>query len=274
MLVFSNSKINLGLWILNKRADGYHNISTIFYPIQWSDVIEIIPDYSVQNYIDIKIYGLSLDIPVDKNIIYKAYQLLIKKFQLLPGLTVYLYKNVPFGAGLGAGSANATYFIKLCNTILNLNLSNEEIKALVANLGSDCVFFVDNKPALASEKGDVLKPLSLNLDKYYILVIYPSIPISTAEAYQYVVPFEREESLEAIINLPLSEWKFYLFNDFEKPIFSRYPILEKIKLSLYENKAIYASMSGSGSAIYGIFERRPDITRYTTYRYFLNPVSS
>jgi 4-diphosphocytidyl-2-C-methyl-D-erythritol kinase len=270
MIVFSNSKINLGLWVLNKRTDGYHNLSTIFYPINWKDILEIIIDDSSSNHIIIKNYGLSLDIPIHQNIIYKAYQLLLEKFQKLPAVKVYLFKNVPFGAGLGAGSANATFFIKALNDLFKLNLSKEVLNNLVVKLGSDCAFFLENKPVLAKEKGDKFQPISINLNDYYILIIFPNINVSTAEAYKNIIPKMRSEKLEDIIQMPISEWKNYLENDFEKVVFKSYPIIAEIKKELYKQGAIYASMSGSGSAVYGIFSKKPELNNFKEFKYFLN----
>lgn len=269
MLVFSNSKINLGLWILNKRKDDYHTISTVFYPIDWCDVIEIIPDFSKHNSIHIRVFGIELNIPANNNIIYKAYQLLLNKFTQLPYLNVYLYKNVPFGAGLGAGSANATCFIKACNQLLQLNLSAAEIKKLVASLGADCAFFVENIPALASGKGDILNPIPLNLNEFYLLIIFPNLHISTQEAYRQVKPQLRTMNLKEILQLPITEWRYHLENDFEKSIFKEYPILNELKQSFYKQNALYASISGSGSAIYGIFKEKPHTTDYQAFKYHL-----
>jgi len=270
MIVFSNSKINLGLWVLNKRNDGYHNIATIFYPINWKDVLEIKVDNTSFNQIVIKNYGLFLDIPIYQNIIYKAYHLLLEKFQKLPSVNVYLFKNVPFGSGLGAGSANATFFIKALNDLLKLNISREELYNLVVKLGADCAFFLENKPVLAKEKGDIFQPVMVSLSSYYILIIFPNINISTAEAYKNVVPKMRSEKLEEIIQMPINEWKNYLENDFENYVFNRYPLIEEIKYNLYKKGALYASMSGSGSAVYGIFSEKPELNDLKGFKYFLN----
>lgn len=269
MIIFSNAKINLGLWVLNKRSDGYHNISTIFYPIYWQDVIEIIPDYSQNNDIAIYVSGIHLNIDKKENIIYKAYQIINQLYPDLPYLNIYLHKNVPYGAGLGAGSANAVYFIKACNQLLNLNMPAQILQNIASQLGADCVFFIDNKPALASEKGDVLTPVSINLSSYYLLVVYPNISISTKEAYSNIIPKHRNEKLADIIHLPITEWKNYLTNDFENNIFRKYPVIEKIKRMMYEQNALYSSMSGSGSAVFGIFENKPDLSAFQQYRYYL-----
>ncbi|MEW6774334.1 MAG: 4-(cytidine 5'-diphospho)-2-C-methyl-D-erythritol kinase [Bacteroidota bacterium] len=259
MVIFSNSKINLGLWVLNKREDGYHNISTIFYPIGWSDIIEIIPDYSKESDVDIEILGLKLDVEKKQNIIYKAYCLLQNKFSNLPFLKIYLYKNVPFGAGLGGGSANAAYFIKACNDVLKLNLSKDEMKEMAAQLGADCAFFIENKPMLATEKGDKLEEIQIDLSGYYLYVVFPNILISTKEAYQNIQAKMRENNLAEIIKMPITQWKNNLDNDFERYVFLKYPEIEKIKQILYDKGAVYASLSGSGSAVYGIFYNKIEI---------------
>ncbi|GIV27062.1 MAG: 4-diphosphocytidyl-2-C-methyl-D-erythritol kinase [Bacteroidia bacterium] len=269
MITFSNSKINLGLYVLNKRSDGYHDISTVFYPIGWKDIIEIIPDESINNNIEIYNFGLSLNIPLQENIIFKAYQLLLNRFNNLPGLKVYLYKQVPYGAGLGGGSANAAFFLQTCNNLLKLNLTKEELKEIASKLGADCAFFMENKPCIASGKGDVLTPIELDLSSYYIYVVFPGIPISTKEAYQNVVPQNREVDLQRILQLPIEEWKYYLVNDFENSIFNKYPVLSQLKQRMYDYGALYGSMSGSGSAIYGIFKEKPLIEKNLELKYFI-----
>lgn len=257
MIIFSNAKINIGLWVLNKREDGYHNICSIFYPIQWQDILEIHVSEYIKNDIEIETYGIDLNITKQENIIFKAYQLLLKKFTTLPGLKVLLYKNVPHGAGLGAGSANAAFFIQECNRLLKLNLPLDEIRKLSEQLGADCVFFTYNQPCIASEKGNVLKPLTLNLSNYYILIIYPNIAISTKDAYSHILPKTRNENLIDLIQHPIEEWKKIIENDFESFVFNKYPIIKELKEHLYSHQAIYASMSGSGSAIFGIFKEHP-----------------
>lgn len=272
MLYFSNSKINLGLWILRKREDGYHDIATIFYPIDWSDILEVILVNDNQRDIRIFNYGLPLHITLKDNIIYKAHQLMLQKGYInyiQDSIEVYLYKNVPFGAGLGAGSANAAYYIKMINTLYELNLSVEDMKNLASLLGADCAFFIENRPALASGKGDILKPISINLSSYYLLVVYPDIFISTSEAYQNVRPVMRKDKLEEIIQLPIKNWKEYLCNDFEQYIFMKYPLIKQIKEQMYQDGAIYSSMSGSGSAVFGLFEKEPPLAHYSFSKIYL-----
>ncbi len=269
MIIFSNSKINLGLWILSKRDDRFHNISTIFYPILWHDVIEIIPNYSMPSDINIYVSGINLNIDKKENLIYKAYQIITQKYPHLPYMDVYLHKNIPHGAGLGAGSANAAYFIKACNELLNLNLSEDAMKKMAGLLGADCSFFIENKPVIASGKGDILSPINVNLSSYYLLVVYPNISISTKYAYSKITPKLRAEKLEDIIQLPITDWKKYLTNDFENFVFQEFSLIEKIKNTMYENNALYSSLSGSGSAVYGIFDTKPPLNLYTNYKYYL-----
>ncbi len=259
MVIFSNSKINLGLWVLSKRADGFHNIETIFYPINWRDVIEIIPDTNTKTQ-GIALYcsGITLSITETDNIIYKAYHLLCLQFDL-PYLKVFLHKNVPFGAGLGAGSANAAYFIKACNALFSLGLSNNEMVALCNKLGSDCAFFLDNKPCKGTERGGILTSINVDLSMYYILVVYPNVIIPTKDAYNNTAPMPRDFGIESIVSLPIVKWKDELSNDFEKSIFQNYPNIKQVKDKMYQKEAVYASLSGSGSAVYGIFTEKPPI---------------
>lgn len=269
MILFSNSKINLGLWVLNKRADGYHNIATIFYPIYWQDVLEIIPDDSSNGNITIYTSGIPLNIPTTENILYKTYQILKQQYPNLPSVKVYLHKNVPHGAGLGAGSANAAYFIKACQQIFNLNLTTQTMQDMASTLGADCAFFILNQPSLALEKGNILLPINVHLPPYYILVVYPNFPISTKEAYSKITPKHRHEKLEEIVQLPISEWKYYLHNDFENAIFPHYPVIKQIKEMMYNQGALYSSMSGSGSAVFGIFKEKPNLNVFTQYHFYL-----
>ncbi|MCX7952953.1 MAG: 4-(cytidine 5'-diphospho)-2-C-methyl-D-erythritol kinase [Deltaproteobacteria bacterium] len=265
LIIHSNSKINLGLWVTNKRSDGYHDLETVMYPLTFLDTIELHPDYSDQNRISIQTKGHILDIPPQENLIFKAYQLLVKRFTKLPSLKVTLWKKIPAGSGLGGGSANATFFIVGCNELFKLGMNNFETKSVCKAIGSDCSYFLFNKPALALGRGDLLKPVPLDLSKYCLLVVCPNIRISTNEAFKLIRPKTRKERLEEIICLPVSTWRDQLQNDFENVIFQRYPSLERIKNSLYENGATYASMSGTGSSVYGIFETIPDISVFKNY---------
>jgi len=260
MLVFPNCKINLGLQILSKRADGYHNLETVFYPVQWTDALEIVPAEKM------KFESLGIHIPGDpaNNIVLKAHHLLAKDFDLKP-LHIILQKHLPVGAGLGGGSANAAFMLKACNTFFELNLSNEQLENYAAKLGADCAFFIQNKPTLATGVGDVFENIKLDLSAYQIMVIYPKKAINTAWAYaQLKLNSEERASLKSIINQPLETWKENLVNDFEPEVVKVMPEIKAIKNTLYENDASYASMSGSGSSIYGIFKKETDLETIKT----------
>ncbi len=249
MIIFPNAKINLGLNIVGKRDDGFHNIQSVFYPIALEDVVEFIPSNALQ----LSISGLAVAGNVDDNLIFKAYHLLKKDFQI-PNLHIHLHKYIPMGAGLGGGSADAAFFLKAVNNYFNLQISRTKLLAYAAQLGSDCAFFILNKPCLASGRGEILQPINLNLHNKKIVVVHPNIHVNTAWAYSKIKPLQPNKDLQEIISLPLNEWKHFLKNDFEQPVLSQFPAIEKIKTELYNLGATYASMSGSGSAVFGIFE--------------------
>ena len=253
MLCFPNAKINLGLNIIKKRSDGFHNIETVFYPIPLCDALEIAENDSSEQY-EFTSSGISIDVnPVD-NIVIKALNLTASNLKI-PSTTIHLHKNIPFGAGLGGGSADAAYMIKMLNDFYQLNLNTQQMEKLAIQIGSDCPFFIENKPVFAEGKGEIFSPCSIDLSGYYIVLIKPDIHISTPEAYSGVTPKKPQKSLKELVNLPLTEWKNNIFNDFEESIFPNYPELKKLKEELYESGAVYASMSGSGSSMFGIFEQ-------------------
>lgn len=264
MICFPNAKINLGLNITEKRSDGFHTIETVFYPITWCDALEAIENKSYragQEKLSLTISGATVYGDTRDNIINKAYNLLEVKFKL-PPIKAHLHKVIPMGAGLGGGSADGAFFIKLLDEKFNLNLSIEEQVSFAKQLGSDCSFFIENKAVFASGKGDVFTPVPINLSAYCIVVVYPAIHSNTALAYKGVVPAKPQKSIKEIILQPISTWKNTLINDFEINLFAQYPELRSIKDALYNKGAIYASMSGSGSALYGIFEKGMDITDF------------
>ncbi|WP_372641284.1 4-(cytidine 5'-diphospho)-2-C-methyl-D-erythritol kinase [Ancylomarina sp.] len=257
MLTYSNAKINIGLNIVEKRRDGFHNIETIFFPIGMRDAIEIVDSKSDSPY-TFSTSGIPINIDAKDNIVVKAYELIKAKYNF-PAQNIHLHKNIPFGAGLGGGSANAAYMIKLLNQKFNLEMSDEEMEDEVRILGSDCAFFIKNKPAFANEKGDRLTAIDLDLSDYHILLIKPDIHISTPEAYANIKPQKPEISLKELIKQPIETWKSTIINDFEESIFPKHPLLTEIKSQLYQQGAIYASMSGSGSSMFGIFNNEPSI---------------
>jgi len=262
MLCFPNAKINLGLSVLRKRSDGFHDIETIFYPVKLCDVLEIIASKPGAPLPGFKMTGLEIKHPSygnqshNKNSVMMVYRMLQSEFNL-PPVYIHLHKAIPAGAGLGGGSSDAAFTLKLLNSIFDLKLSLNQQSEYLGKIGSDCVFFLHNDPALGTDKGDVLHPIDLNLTGYCILIVKPEIHINTSEAYSWITPCETGASLADIVKLPVHKWKNYLANDFEIPVFKRHPILKQIKTEMYNAGAIYAAMSGSGSAIYGIFDHRP-----------------
>lgn len=273
MLVFSGCKINLGLLVTDKRSDGFHNLETVFYPLKWQDAIEVLEATDSQS-IKIEISGLSILGDSKDNIISKAYDLL-KKDHALPGIKVHLLKNVPMGAGLGGGSSNAVNFIHLMDKKFALQISNSKKTDYAKQLGSDCAFFVENEPVLAKEKGDVFETIKLDLGNYFIHVVYPNVHSDTKLAYQGIVPKKPEQNLKTIIETkPVEQWKDLLVNDFETSVFARLPQLKEIKQEMYKAGSLYASMSGSGSAVYGIFKNKPTLNFGNYITYLQEPVYS
>jgi 4-diphosphocytidyl-2-C-methyl-D-erythritol kinase len=249
MVIFSNCKLNLGLHIVSKRDDGFHNLETIFYPIPLYDVIEII----VANTFTFTSTGLPINSSTENNLCVKAYYLLKMDFPNLPEVHIHLQKNIPMGAGIGGGSANAAYTLQLINTKFNLNINKEQLKKYAVQLGSDCAFFIENQTCYGTGRGEVLEPIEIDLSNYKIVLLFPGIHINTKTAFSEIIPTPTKIAITNIIEKPIADWKNLLHNDFEKSAFTNYPILEKYKSGLYELGASYASMSGSGSSLYGFF---------------------
>lgn len=260
MICFPNAKINIGLRILEKRPDGYHNIESIFYPVGWCDSLEVAKQEGEGK---IKLHLAGIPLPgkrITDNLCVKLYKSLEKKYKL-PSLDVWLLKAIPIGAGLGGGSSDAANFMKILNELCGLKITVDEMKQHVAALGSDCVFFIENKPVIATQRGEVTEAIDLDLSSYYIAIVYPEILISTPFAYSLVTPNNKGESLRQISVKNIKEWKTKVVNDFEAPIMEKYPAIADIKQELYKQGAVYASMSGSGSAVYGIFDKQVDIKK-------------
>lgn len=262
MIVFPCAKINLGLNIVSKREDGYHNLETVFYPIPLYDALEI--KYMDEKFpsdtaCDLKVTGNAVDCDEQKNLVVKAYHILAADYQL-PRIHTHLYKHIPSQAGLGGGSSDAAFMIRLLDERFRLNIGNPEMERYAARLGADCAFFIEAEPAYAEGIGDVLMPADGpdgNLHGYYLCVVKPDVAVSTKEAYSAITPKKPAKSCRDIVRQPIETWKEELVNDFEEPIFKMHPELEAIKQKLYDQGAIYASMSGSGSALYGIFKKEP-----------------
>ena len=258
MITFPNAKINLGLNIVEKRPDGYHNLETLFYPIALQDILEITPRKgdSAEKY-TLTMYDAPFDGNIDDNLVIKAYNALAADYTL-PSLDFFLYKKVPTGAGLGGGSADAAFALKMINDLAGLSLGDDELEKYAARIGADCAFFVRNKPAFATGIGNILTPTEVSLAGYTLVLVKPEIHISTKDAYAQVTPMHPEVPITEIVTRPVGEWRSLLVNDFEKSVFAKYPEVAAIKEKLYEIGAEYASMSGSGSAFFGIFKEKQD----------------
>ena len=262
MIVFPCAKINLGLNIVGKREDGYHNLETVFYPIPLCDALEI--KYMDEKFpsdvaCDLKVTGNAVDCDEQKNLVVKAYELLSADYKL-PRIHAHLYKHIPSQAGLGGGSADAAFMIRLLDERFRLNIGNPEMERYAAKLGADCAFFIEAEPAYAEGIGDELMPADGphgNLNGYYIAIVKPNVAVSTKEAYSAITPKKPAKCCRDIVRQPIETWKDELVNDFEAPIFAMHPELGDIKQKLYEQGAVYAAMSGSGSALFGIFKKKP-----------------
>lgn len=262
MITFPCAKINLGLNIVSKRPDGYHNLETVFYPIPLTDALEIKymdEKFPSESPCDLKITGNDVDCNEEDNLVIKAYQLLAADFQL-PRVHAHLVKRIPTQAGLGGGSSDAAYMIRLLDERFRLNIGIPEMERYAAKLGADCAFFITADPSYAEGIGDVLMPVDVpgaGLGGYYLAVVKPSVAVSTRDAYAAIVPKTPAKCCRDIVRQPIETWKDELINDFEAPIFAMHPELAAIKQSLYDAGAVYAAMSGSGSALFGIFREQP-----------------
>lgn len=248
MICFPNAKINLGLNVVAKRPDGYHNIETVFYPIPLTDALEVVRSDKMSFHQS----GIAVDAPMEKNLVIKALNL-FKAQHDTPALEIHLMKAIPFGAGLGGGSSDAAFMLKLLNDFCGLDIPCGELEEMAASLGADCPFFIRNTPVFASGTGNIFEPVPLSLKGYHLCLVKPDVAVSTAEAYSLVTPSAPAVSLKEIIRRPVSSWKNCMVNDFEESVFSRHPVIREIKERLYRYGAVYASMSGSGSSVFGLF---------------------
>jgi 4-diphosphocytidyl-2-C-methyl-D-erythritol kinase len=273
MVTFPNCKINIGLNITGKRPDGYHNLETIFYPIQIKDAVEIIASDD-ENEISFTSTGNIVDVKEYDNICVKAYHLLKKDFPKLPSIKMHLHKNIPMGAGLGGGSADASAVLLLLNKKFSLNVSQDKLIDYALQLGSDCPFFIINKPCFATGRGEILEEINLDLSAYKFLIVNPNIHVNTGEAFASLNQnnFSPIGALQPQITSDITTWKNSIKNDFEKPVFEKHPEIERIKTLLYENGAIYSAMSGSGSTVFGIFEKDKVINLKFPSHYFCQMV--
>ena len=256
MIFFPNAKINIGLRITGKRPDGYHDIETIFYPVGLSDALEFVVSDQQINKDSLTVTGINTGTEPENNLVMKTVIKLRYK-SLFPALKIHLHKVIPIGAGLGGGSSDAAYMLKVLNRHFGLNIDNSGLKALAMELGSDCPFFIDCIPSLATGRGEILTPVKPVLSGYYLVIINPGVGINTAEAYQNCLPGLPSTSLLKLSESPVNEWRDHILNDFEDFAFQKQPIIGDLKDELYKSNALFSLMSGSGSSVYGIFPEKP-----------------
>lgn len=253
MLCFPNAKINLGLNIVSKRADGFHNIETVFCPAALSDILEFVPEPMMnEGHCSFEATGIPIEGSEDKNLVVRAYRLLCREFKL-PAVHIHLHKIIPPGAGLGGGSSDAAFMLQMLNKEFGLRLDEATLQSYAAELGSDCAFFLKNRPVFAYEKGNLFRELSSFSEDFHLVIVNPGIHISTAKAYASITPHKPACPLEELIKMPIPKWKDAIRNDFEQPMVNQYPAIGEIREKLYALGADYASMSGSGSSVFGIF---------------------
>lgn len=270
MIVFPNAKINIGLYVTGRRQDGYHDIETVFFPVPLFDALEFVElnDGSGKQ-VEFTASGISLrDCTPGQNLCVKAYRLVAADFKL-PHLHIHLHKNIPSGAGLGGGSADASFMIKALDTAFCLNLSDDTMKAYAAKIGSDCSFFISNKPSVATGRGDVLTRVPVPLWGYFLVIVHPGIHVGTADAYADVKISLPPQPLAELLKKPVNEWNGTVVNEFEKSVFNKYPEIKDLKSTLYQAGAVYVSMSGSGSAVYALFDDEQDIRDLFPENYFI-----
>ena len=268
MIFFSPAKINIGLQILEKRPDGFHNLQSVMVPTGLCDILEIHMNTNKGPEIQFTQSGLRFPSYLEDNLCLKAWHLFSREVPL-PPVQMHLHKQIPVGAGLGGGSSNASVTLLGLNKLSGNPLKKEELTKLAEILGSDCPFFLNQVPMLMEGRGELLSPVRLRLEGYYLVLLFPKIHVSTADAYQGVSPRIPERYLRALLQEPLSEWRGLITNDFESSVFTKYPRIQNIKQQLYAQGAVYASMSGSGSSLYGIFDKRPsfpdELRRYVIW---------
>lgn len=252
MVVFPNAKINLGLNIVERRADGYHNIETVMYPVKWCDVLEVVPSKGDDT--TLTVTGRAVDCPAEKNLVMKAYRMMSEEVGVLPPTDIYLRKIIPDGAGLGGGSADASFTLMCLNDMFKLGMTDDKLADIASRIGADCPFFIYNRPMSATGIGTEFAPVKIDLSGYNVAIVKPRVSVPTAKAYSGVVPQRPNYDLNEALRRPMSEWNGVVKNDFEESVFALYPEIGAVKSGLQRMGAEYVSMSGSGSAVYGIFK--------------------
>lgn len=258
MITFPIAKINLGLNVVEKRPDGYHNLQTVFYPVRIQDALEVFEmdaDFPSPVDCDLKVTNIHIEGDEQRNLVVRAYQLLKQDFPTLSRVHVHLYKGIPTQAGMGGGSSDCGFMITLLNDAFQLGLSTQQMIDYAARLGADCPFFISSRPAYAEGIGEQLQPIALDLSGWHIAVVRPAIPVPTKEAFSLITPHYPEKNCRDIVMQPVETWRDELVNDFEKSVFALHPEIGSIKAQLYEMGAVYAAMSGSGSSVFGLFRQ-------------------
>jgi 4-diphosphocytidyl-2-C-methyl-D-erythritol kinase len=261
MITFPIAKINLGLNVVEKRPDGYHNLETVFYPVPLTDALEVqvmAEGFPSEYDCDLKVSNITIDGDEQRNLVVRAYQLLKKDYPDLPRIHTHLWKGIPTQAGMGGGSSDCAYMMLLLNQQFQLGLSNEQLIQYAAQLGADCAFFILSRPCYAEGIGEKLQPIDLSLNGYHIAVVRPDIPVPTKEAFSRIHPHYPAQNCRETVMQPVETWRETLINDFEESVFALHPEIGDIKQQLYDMGATYAAMSGSGSALFGLFKERPD----------------
>jgi 4-diphosphocytidyl-2-C-methyl-D-erythritol kinase len=262
MITFPIAKINLGLNVVERRADGYHNLETVFYPVQIKDALELTmmnTKFPSDTDCDLKVSNMTIEGDEQRNLVVRAYQLLKKDFPQMPRVHAHLWKGIPTQAGMGGGSSDCAYTIRLLDEMFTLGLTEQQMINYAARLGADCPFFILSRPAYAEGIGEQLEPISLDLSNYYIGVVRPAIPVSTKEAFSLITPQKPSRNCREIVMQPVETWRGLLTNDFEQSVFTLHPEIGAIKQRLYDLGAVYAAMSGSGSALFGLFDEEKEI---------------
>ena len=260
MITFPIAKINLGLNVVEKRADGYHNLQTVFYPVPLMDALEVVPmgeGFPSNTDCDLKVTNIKIDGDEQRNLVVRAYQLLKEDFPTLPRMHAHLWKGIPTQAGMGGGSSDCAYMIRLLNELLELGLTQQQMISYAARLGADCAFFILSKPCYAEGIGEQLEEIALDLSGWYIGIVRPDIPVPTKEAFSRIRPHYPEHCCREVVMQPVETWRELLVNDFEESVFALHPELAQVKAKLYDMGATYAAMSGSGSALFGLFKEEP-----------------
>lgn len=265
MITFPIAKINLGLNVVERRPDGYHNLETVFYPVPISDALEVTPmdnKFPSPFDCDLKVSNISIEGDEQRNLVVRAYKLLKEDFPQLPRIHVHLHKAIPTQAGMGGGSSDCAYMIRLLNEQFELGLTTRQMQDYATRLGADCPFFILSRPAYAEGIGERLEPIALDLSRYWIAVVRPDIPVSTKEAFSLIRPHRPQKNCRDVVMQPIETWRDYLVNDFEQSVFTLHPEIGAIKEQLYRLGAVYAAMTGSGSSVFGLFTSRINISEH------------